>query len=63
MIVEKLAITIEEMAEMLAIGKTKAYEIARRDDFYPAVRITERRIIINLQALKQWLEEKGRGGI
>jgi excisionase family DNA binding protein len=56
---DKLCMTIEEMGRQLGIGKSKAYELSRRKGFYPAIRITERRIIINVEALKKWLDEQG----
>lgn len=52
---EKLAISIDDFAAMLGIGKTKAYELSRRNDF-PAIRLG-RRVVIPVDKLKEWLEK------
>ncbi|EKD99366.1 MAG: hypothetical protein ACD_22C00283G0007 [uncultured bacterium] len=53
-----LTMTVHEMGKELKIGVNSAYELARRADFYPAVKISDRRIIIYVEALKRWLEEQ-----
>jgi len=54
---EKLAYNVTELAEALGIGRSLAYELVNREDF-PAVRIGERRIIVPVDALKEWLKEQ-----
>jgi len=55
---EKLAISVLELAEVLSVGRNVAYELVNRTDF-PAVRIGERRIIIPVDRLKEWLTNQG----
>ena len=54
---EKLTISVDEMASMLGISRPVAYELVKRDGF-PAVRVSERRIIVPVEALKRWLNEQ-----
>ena len=58
---EKLTVSVEEMAAMLGISLPIAYELAKRDGF-PAVRVSGRRIIIPVEALKRWLNEQADRG-
>ena len=51
---EKLTLSVDELAHELGISKPLAYELARREGF-PAIRISERRIIIPVDALRAWL--------
>ena len=52
---EKLTISVDELAEQLGISRPLAYELTRREGF-PAVRLGERRIVIPLDGLKRWLD-------
>ena len=54
---EKLTVSVEEMANMLGISRPVAYELTHREGF-PAVRVSERRVIIPLDSLKRWLERE-----
>ena len=54
---EKLTITVGEMASMLGISAPLAYELIKREGF-PVVRVSQRRIIIPMEALKRWLNEQ-----
>ena len=54
---QKRAIDVDELAEALGISKPTAYELCNRKDF-PAIRVTPRRIIIPVEGLQRWLEEK-----
>lgn len=54
---KKIAIDPKEMAEMLGINVQTAYELTRREDF-PSIRVSERRIIIPVDALNKWLNEE-----
>ena len=51
---EKLTLSVDELAQELGISKPIAYELTKRDGF-PSVRISERRIIIPVDALRSWL--------
>lgn len=53
---EKLTITVEEMAEVVGVSRPKAYELIHKEGF-PTVRMG-RRIVIPLDSLKRWLEEQ-----
>ena len=50
---DRLTMTVSEMAHQLGISKPKAYELVKREDF-PAVFIGKR-IIIPVHALEEWL--------
>ena len=54
---EKLAYSVSEMAKVLDIGRNTAYELVNRADF-PAIKVSERRIIIPIDGLKRWLESQ-----
>ncbi len=51
---EPLALTVEQAAALVLIGRDKMYQLTRRADF-PAIRIN-RRIIIPRRKLEEWLE-------
>ena len=53
---EKLTLSVDEMAQTLGISHPVAYELIKREGF-PAIRISERRIIIPIEGLKQWLND------
>lgn len=53
---EKLTITVEEMANVVGVSRPKAYELIHKEGF-PSVRIG-RRIVIPIDGLKRWLEEQ-----
>ncbi len=55
----KLCITVEEMGELLGIGRTKAYDVARRADF-PTIRLGNR-MLIPIKALEAWLDRQAGG--
>ena len=52
----KLTLSVEELAVELGISKPVAYELIKREGF-PAIRVSERRIVIPVEALKLWLLE------
>lgn len=56
---EKMTITVNELAKTMSIGYTNAYRLANSDGFYPAFRIG-RKILINVDKLNQWLDEQTR---
>ena len=57
-LIEKAAISIDEMSEQLGITRSQAYEIVKRKDF-PCIRIG-RRIIIPTVTFKEWLVESSK---
>ena len=54
---EKLTFTVDEMAAALGISRPVAYELSRKDGF-PAIRVSERRIISPRDSLMRWLEKQ-----
>lgn len=52
----KLTITVDEMSKMLGISRPIAYDLTKKDGF-PAIRISERRIVIPVDALNKWLND------
>ena len=58
---EKLTLSVEEMAQTLGISRPVAYELIKQDGF-PAIRVSERRIIIPIESLKAWLNNKAVNG-
>lgn len=58
---KKLVLNVEELAELLGISKPVAYELTRKSGF-PAVRVSERRIIIPVDGLCRWLEAEAASG-
>ena len=55
--VEKLCISIQDMAQKLGIGITSAYKLANSKDFYPAKRVCGR-IVIQYDLLEKWIKEQ-----
>ena len=53
---EKLTMDVCELAVQLGISRPKAYELVKQSDF-PSITLGKR-IIIPVNALKCWLEEK-----
>ena len=54
---EKLTLSVDELAKQLGISRPLAYELTRRDGF-PAIRLGERRIVIPVDGLKRWLDSQ-----
>jgi excisionase family DNA binding protein len=52
---DKLLISIEEMAEILSIGKSKAYEICRSPTFFPVIKLGRRKLV-SVEDLKNWIK-------
>ena len=53
---EKLTVTVDEMAKIVGVSRPTAYELIHKEGF-PTVR-SGRRIVIPLDSLKRWLEEQ-----
>lgn len=54
---EKLTFTVDEMAAAIGVSRPVAYELVRKEGF-PAIRVSERRIIIPRDSLMRWLEKQ-----
>jgi len=54
---EKLAISVDELSEMLGCSRPLAYQLCHKTGF-PAIHISERRIVIPVDALKRYLNEQ-----
>ncbi|KAF5071993.1 Helix-turn-helix domain protein [anaerobic digester metagenome] len=57
---EKLAISVSELAKLLGIGVPHAYDLVHRADF-PAIKVG-RRTIIPIAKLEEWLAEEAEKG-
>ena len=53
----KMTVSVEEMAVMLGISRSVAYQLTREQGI-PAIRVAERRLIIPIKSLERWLEER-----
>ena len=53
----KMTVSVEEMASMLGISRSVAYQLIKQSDF-PVVRVSERRLIIPVKSLEKWLEDR-----
>lgn len=52
-VAEEATITVEQAAEVIGLGRTAAYEAARRGEF-PTRRLG-RRVVVPVPALLEWL--------
>ena len=50
---DKLTISVAELAKQLGISKPTAYDLVSKEGF-PSIRISKRRILIPIQALNEW---------
>lgn len=57
---EKLTLSIPEAAELLGVGTTKMYQIARIKGF-PAIRVGKR-VLVSAKKLPIWVEEQAEKG-
>ncbi len=55
---ERTMITVPEAAELMGIGKTRAYELAARDELPAMVRIGTSAIRVHKPRLLRWLDEQ-----
>jgi len=55
---QKQVCSVEEAGRILGVGRSAAYEAARRGDL-PTIRLG-RRLVVPLRALERMLEEPGR---
>ena len=56
---ERLTYTVDELAQVMQIGRNVAYELCHRQGF-PAIRIGKR-YVIPIAGLHKWLEEQATG--
>ena len=56
----KMTVSVEEMAVMLGISRSVAYQLIKEDGF-PVIRVSERRLIIPIKSLEKWLENRAVG--
>ena len=54
MTTNRMVFSVDEMARELGISRPVAYELIKKDGF-PAVRISDRRIVIPADKLRAWL--------
>lgn len=54
---DKMTVSVEEMASMLGISRSVAYQLIKEKGF-PSIRVGERRVIIPVKSLERWLEER-----
>ena len=57
MVAHKMTVTVEEMAELIGVSRSVAYQLVKEKDF-PVIRVSERRLIIPLKSLETWLETR-----
>ena len=55
--IEKMTLSVEEMASMLGISRSVAYRLVKEKGF-PVIRISDRRIVIPVKSLEKWLMEQ-----
>lgn len=61
MSVKAMALSIPQVAQALGISKPVAYELTKKEGF-PVVRISESRLVVPVQLLEKWLEDRAREG-
>ncbi len=54
---EKLALSVDEMAQLLGISRPIAYKLIKQEGF-PAIKVGDRRILIPVEALRAWLNNE-----
>ncbi|MFC1907211.1 helix-turn-helix transcriptional regulator [Chloroflexota bacterium] len=58
---EPLAVNVVTASEMLSLSKSTVYLLIEQDAI-PHVHITEKRVILPVEALRNWLKEQQGGG-
>lgn len=56
-----LMLTVKDLANVLGIALPSAYELVKRVDF-PAIRVSDRRIVIPKDALQKWVNHQTERG-
>ena len=57
---EKITMTVTELATLMGLSKPKAYQLAAQKGF-PCIQVGRRRVI-PIDAFKRWLNEQTNGG-
>ncbi len=57
----KLAVSVCEAAELIGVGKTTVYSLIEQKKF-PYVRIGDKRIIVPVAGLQEWLKKQSGAG-
>ena len=52
-----LMLSVKQLAQVMGLSLPLAYDLAKREDF-PAVKVSERRIVIPKDALQRWIEQQ-----
>lgn len=58
---ERLVYSVPELAAVLGVSKTTAYQLVRTAGF-PAVKVSANRTVVPRVALDRWLEEQAQKG-
>ncbi|MBR2782942.1 MAG: helix-turn-helix domain-containing protein [Firmicutes bacterium] len=56
---EKLTVSVDELAKLLGVSRPTAYALTHQTGF-PSIRISDRRIIVPVDALRIWLAEQAK---
>lgn len=57
---ERIAYSVDGVAELLGISRPTAYQLVKREDF-PSIRLSQRRIVVPADALREWLNRSETG--
>jgi len=55
---ENTFISIKEMQKVLSIGESTSYKLIHSPGFYPAMRLSGKKIVISKEKLEKWIEER-----
>ena len=57
MATEKMTVSVEEMAALIGVSRSVAYQLVKEPGF-PSIRVGGRRLIIPVKSLERWLDER-----
>ena len=57
---DKLAVSVAEAARLISVSKSTAYALIEKEQL-PHVHVTEKRIVVPLRELKDWLAKRCNG--
>lgn len=55
--IQRLAYSVDELTEVLGIGRIQAYDLVNREDF-PKVRTSAKRMVIPVKELDEWIRRQ-----
>ena len=55
-----IAPIVDELAQQLNVSRATAYNLTRKKEFYPSIKVGHR-TIISVQALRRWLDDQTEG--